>query len=173
MVRGVLYYSTLPPEAGEDPSRAGITLALACIDALGDGAQAARADALVFPPRGKPWMPGAPQFSVSHSVPIVACAAVSHGEVGLDVECDAAADRLFHAPGAHVRDRERRAAGSRPLGSRGSCGAHLRRERRPIAPQPLEALRISRDPRAGHFFGSGLAASLGGVAYSGAPFTLG
>lgn len=94
MVRGVLYYSTLPPEAGADPSRAGIALALACIDALGNGAHAARADAIVFPPRGKPWMPGAPQFSVSHSVPIVACAAVSHGEVGLDVECDATADRL-------------------------------------------------------------------------------
>jgi len=94
MVRGVLYYSTLPPEAGADPSRAGIALALACIDALGEGAPAARADALVFPPRGKPWMPGAPQFSVSHSGPLVACAAVARGDVGLDVECDAAADRL-------------------------------------------------------------------------------
>jgi len=94
MVRGVLYYSTLPPEAGADPSRAGIALALACIDALGEGAPAARADALVFPSRGKPWLRGAPQFSVSHSGPLVACAAVARGDVGLDVECDPTADRL-------------------------------------------------------------------------------
>lgn len=94
MVRGVLYYSTMPQGAGGDLSRAGLALALACIDALGAGTSAARADAMIFPPRGKPRMPGAPQFSVSHSAPIVACAAVSQGDVGLDVECDPAADRL-------------------------------------------------------------------------------
>jgi len=94
MVRGILYYSTLPPDAGGDLSRAGIELALACIDALDSGAPAARVESLVFPPRGKPWMPGAPQFSVSHSAPVVACAAVSQGDVGLDVECDTTADRL-------------------------------------------------------------------------------
>ena len=64
-----------------------------------------------------------------------------------------------------------------PLPRRVRRRGALRRELRPIPPEPLEPLRIARPslvvarPGRRHFFASGLAA--GGVAYSGAPFTLG
>ncbi len=96
-LRGILYYSVLAGHSANDESQAGRRLALACIDALRDARQdAAAADPglLECAARGKPRYPGGPDFSISHSAPLVACAAVSHGEVGLDVECDAAAARL-------------------------------------------------------------------------------
>jgi phosphopantetheinyl transferase len=96
-LRGILYYSAMAGHSADDESQAGRRLALACIDALcaGDpGAQPADPAQLARVPRGKPRYPGGPQFSISHSAPLVACAAVSRGEVGLDVECDAAAHRL-------------------------------------------------------------------------------
>lgn len=102
MVRGVLYYSTMCVDAARDESRRGEQLARACIAALTCGPRDARDPchplaapaAILRPPRGKPFVAGAPCFSVSHSAPLVACAAVAQGEVGLDVECDAAIDRL-------------------------------------------------------------------------------
>lgn len=96
-LRGILYYSALTGHTAHEASRAGRRLALACIDALrvaGEGAVPADPERLEFPPRGKPCYPGGPQFSISHSMALVACAAVSHGDVGLDVECDDAVLRL-------------------------------------------------------------------------------
>jgi phosphopantetheinyl transferase len=96
-LRGILYYSVLTGHTVSEASRIGRRLALACIDALrvaGESAGPADPGRLQFPPRGKPHYPGGPQFSISHSLPLVACAAVSHGDVGLDVECDDAVLRL-------------------------------------------------------------------------------
>ncbi|MGD9597638.1 MAG: 4'-phosphopantetheinyl transferase superfamily protein [Steroidobacteraceae bacterium] len=80
-----------------DATRLGRRLALACIDALrtgGTGCAAADPARLAFPPRGKPRYAGGPDFSIAHSAPLVACAAVSQGAVGLDVECDDTVERL-------------------------------------------------------------------------------
>lgn len=108
-LRGILYYSALRGHAACDESQVGRQLALACIEALrGSGHSAAPADPahLEFPPRGKPRYPGGPQFSVSHSAPLVACAAVTHGEVGLDVECDETVERLTLATICDAAERE-------------------------------------------------------------------
>ncbi len=99
----------MPAHAARDESQAGRALALACIDALrvpGGRARPADPARLEFPPRGKPRYPGGPRFSVSHSAPLVACAAVSLGEVGLDVECEAAVERLTLATICDDAERE-------------------------------------------------------------------
>ena len=41
---------------------------------------------LQFPERGKPFWPGGPDFSVSHADGLVACAVISQGRIGLDLE---------------------------------------------------------------------------------------
>lgn len=41
---------------------------------------------LQFPDRGKPFWPGGPDFSVSHAGGLAACAVISHGRIGLDLE---------------------------------------------------------------------------------------
>lgn len=108
-LRGILYYSALTGHAAPDETQAGRLLALACIDALqaaGEGASPADPARLEFPPRGKPRYPGGPRFSISHSAPLVACAAVSHGEIGLDVECDASVQRLTLATICDEAERE-------------------------------------------------------------------
>lgn len=96
-LRGILYYSATAGHTADEQSQAGRRLALACIEVLRAApAGAAPVDpaSFEFPPRGKPRCVGGPDFSISHSAPLVACAAVSHGEVGLDVECDASVGRL-------------------------------------------------------------------------------
>ena len=96
-LRGILYYSALAGHTAHEESQAGRRLALACVEALRDtqaGAAAVDPGLFEFPPRGKPRLAGGPDFSISHSAPLVACAAVSRGEVGLDVECDASIGRL-------------------------------------------------------------------------------
>lgn len=103
MVRGVLYYSTMHAGAARDESRLGGALARACIAALAPGFAAA---AIQRPPRGKPFVRGAPCFSIAHSAPLVACAAVARGEVGLDFECDAAVGRLTLATICDAAERE-------------------------------------------------------------------
>lgn len=80
-----------------DETQLGRRLARACIAALQAeeaGGEAADPARFAFPPRGKPRYAGGPDFSIAHSAPIVACAAVTRGDVGLDVECDEAIERL-------------------------------------------------------------------------------
>lgn len=96
-LRGILYYSLSAGHTAAGQSQAGRRLARECIDALraaGAGSAGSGPVQLEFPPRGKPRCPGGPDFSISHSGPLVACAAVSHGAVGLDLECDPAVERL-------------------------------------------------------------------------------
>lgn len=45
---------------------------------------------LRFPSRGKPWAPGLPEFSISHSGAWVGCAVATRGRIGFDLECNAA-----------------------------------------------------------------------------------
>lgn len=66
-------------------SLAGIALALEALRAA--CGRDVRPGELVFPHRGKPALPGGPDFSISHAGPWAACAIVSAGQVGLDVEC--------------------------------------------------------------------------------------
>jgi phosphopantetheinyl transferase len=66
-------------------SLAGIALALEALRAACGREVLPRQ--LEFPPRGKPLLPGGPDFSISHSGPWAACAVVSAGRVGCDVEC--------------------------------------------------------------------------------------
>jgi len=73
------------PSGARHASLAGIALALAALrEACGREIQPGE---LAFPPHGKPVLPGGPDFSISHSGPWAACAIVSAGRVGLDVEC--------------------------------------------------------------------------------------
>jgi hypothetical protein len=95
---------------------AGIALALRALTQLLDRAVAA--SELVFAQGQKPRLrraapPGAaPDFSISHSGPWVACAAVSRGQVGLDVEMGSepriaewvAREAALKAVGAGVRE---------------------------------------------------------------------
>ena len=89
-----LWLPQLPPEKrariarfrdAEDRNATLLGLALA---ALAFGTIAAPFDpaALLFPRGGKPRMPGGPDFSISHSRGVVACALASCGRVGLDLE---------------------------------------------------------------------------------------
>jgi phosphopantetheinyl transferase len=65
-------------------SLAGIALALVLAGRLSAGP--ARAGELRFPTPGKPFMPGGPHFSISHTTGLVACAASADLDCGLDVE---------------------------------------------------------------------------------------
>lgn len=65
-------------------SVAGIALALALAERLSAGP--ARAGELRFPSPGKPFLPGGPHFSISHTTGLVACAASTDLDCGLDVE---------------------------------------------------------------------------------------
>ncbi|MBV6417081.1 MAG: hypothetical protein CMLOHMNK_01717 [Steroidobacteraceae bacterium] len=99
-LRGILYYSAWHGHTASDETRIGRRLAHACIDALRSvepvfaAADPARIENA---PRGKPRCPGGPDFSIAHSAPLIACAAVTRGDVGLDVECDDAVERLTFA----------------------------------------------------------------------------
>jgi len=68
---------------------AGVALLAAACRALGCGFDAA---SLEYPARGKPRLPGGPQFSIAHAGGLVACAAVAGGCIGLDVEADGVVD---------------------------------------------------------------------------------
>ena len=110
-LRGILYYTRLDEPAAHEAleslaarlpyarlqsldaapharvaSLTGIALAMQALRDLLE--REVSPSALRFPAGGKPYMPGAPDFSVSHSGALVACAAAWHGVVGLDIESD-------------------------------------------------------------------------------------
>ncbi|HEV7716189.1 MAG TPA: hypothetical protein VGO53_11370 [Steroidobacteraceae bacterium] len=64
---------------------AGVSLARRALAAVVGHEVAARD--FVFPDGGKPYVPGAPDFSIAHSGPWVGCAVAASGRVGFDVEC--------------------------------------------------------------------------------------
>jgi phosphopantetheinyl transferase len=70
-------------------SLVGIALALVLAGRLSPGP--ARAGELRFPSPGKPFLPGGPHFSISHTTGLVACAASGDLDCGLDVEAIEAA----------------------------------------------------------------------------------
>ena len=65
------------------------------------------ATALVYPTRGKPHLPGGPDFSISHARGVVACAVARTGRVGLDLE---AAGTVATATAGRVLSASERAA---------------------------------------------------------------
>lgn len=69
--------------ADRNASLLGIALLAAALAARGLPFDAG---ALEFPPRGKPRLPGGPDFSIAHCAGLVAVALVDAGRVGLDVE---------------------------------------------------------------------------------------
>jgi 4'-phosphopantetheinyl transferase len=69
--------------SGRNASLLGIALLEQALAALGLGLDPA---ALEFPQRGKPRMPGGPDFSISHTDGCVAAAVADHGRLGLDLE---------------------------------------------------------------------------------------
>ena len=90
-------------------SLAGIALALQCIERL-VGVQPPPGQ-LRFPQDGKPHLPNGPHFSVSHSGDIVACAASTALDLGLDLEVlthpeqwsDSTVDPRLVGVGVHAR----------------------------------------------------------------------
>lgn len=82
------YAKRLATESLEPGSRfaslAGIALALTLAGRLSP--LPVRAGELRFPSPGKPFLPGGPHFSISHTTGLVACAASADLECGLDVE---------------------------------------------------------------------------------------
>jgi hypothetical protein len=70
--------------AARQASLAGIALALVLIERLAQ--RRVRAGELQFDSSGKPWVPGGPFFSISHTAGRVACAASLDLDCGLDVE---------------------------------------------------------------------------------------
>jgi 4'-phosphopantetheinyl transferase len=87
--RALAYAKRLATDAQEIEGRqtlAGVSLARRALSALLGRDVAPRE--FVFPDRGKPHVPGAPDFSIAHSGPWVGCAVVATGRVGFDVECE-------------------------------------------------------------------------------------
>jgi 4'-phosphopantetheinyl transferase len=69
------------------------------------------AGALEFPRAGKPRLPGGPDFSVSHSGGLVACALATAGRIGLDLEPVAAVRASTVARVMSAQERARMARG--------------------------------------------------------------
>jgi phosphopantetheinyl transferase len=64
---------------------AGVSLARRALAAIMGHEVAARD--FMFPDGGKPYVPGAVDFSIAHSGPWVGCAVAASGRIGFDVEC--------------------------------------------------------------------------------------
>jgi len=69
--------------ADRNASVLGIALLAAACAELGVGFEPVT---LEYPDNGKPRLPGGPDFSISHTRGLVACAAAARGRVGLDIE---------------------------------------------------------------------------------------
>lgn len=94
----------------QEQTLVGIELACRLLGQL--GGRSVAAGELCFPWRGKPYAPGLPEFSISHSGAWVGCAVATAGRIGFDLEC-VAPDARHDPDDWTAREAVLKAAGAR------------------------------------------------------------